>query len=178
MRRASKKVIISTSLESLIPICFENIYNTSPLRFLNTPSMPAKPGFHLSAPSTLNLRTPTRGGHEKDIIFFFEEPTFKQVPQLCKILSIMRSGHSFLRHAHLAILNAMVEAMSSSKESLLLKILLFLSFHMDQRIEMGMSLHRVLPHPTTGESSQASRRPAMLKGKQHSTPQALRKTRK
>ena len=55
-----------------------------------------------------------------------------------------------------------------------LKIFSLHSFQIDQPMGKGMRLHRINPHPATGEPLQASRSPNKEAGKYHSTLLSLR----
>ena len=62
--------------------------------------------------------------------------------------------NSFLAQAEWAILVDTSDRISSQDDSFLLKILSFLSFHIDQIIEKGMIFHKI--SPTKGDPLQAS----------------------
>ena len=56
----------SASLESIFPADLENIARTIPLSFLNTPPMPASPGFPKIEASTLNFHQLVAGASHWD----------------------------------------------------------------------------------------------------------------
>lgn len=80
------------------------------------------------------------------------------------------SENSFLTHAYLAILEIADDSRTSHDDPFLLKILSFLSFQVDQRMEKGMILHKNLPFQANGDPFQDSNNVASKPGKHQSTP--------
>ena len=90
-------------------------------------------------------------------------------------LSISRYENYFLAPSHFAILKVTVYTEPSQDNSFSLKILLFLSFQIDHKIEKGIILHRIKPHPAKGFPLFYSNSWPTEPGMHHATLHSLRK---
>lgn len=140
---------------------------------LSTP-MPSFLALPCVVPSTLNFKKLSRGAPQTTFFYFFETPILMQDPQLCSISSIFKSEHSFLIEAHLTTLNETNVMRPSQDDTFHSKILWFLSFHVDHRMENGIILHNN-PHLPKEIPLHASISSTNEPGKHQFTPQTPRK---
>ena len=128
-----------------MPPRLEGITQTSPLLLQSTLPIPTRPGFFLTTPLTLNLRTPMRRRPKNWSPYYDRATPHTSFPTQKEINKNILENF-FLTKAHVAVNRVTLSIYSTKEEEAPMKIRSFLSLQIDQIITKK-SISKENAHP-------------------------------